>query len=55
MATDASILAWKSPWTEEPGGPHPWDHKESAMTEQITLSLSIYTHTYTHIYTFSSV
>ena len=21
MATHSSILAWKSPWTEEPGGP----------------------------------
>ena len=21
MATDSSILAWKIPWTEEPGGP----------------------------------
>ena len=20
MATDSSILAWKNPWTEEPGG-----------------------------------
>ena len=20
MATDASILAWRNPWTEEPGG-----------------------------------
>ena len=20
MATDSSILAWKTPWTEEPGG-----------------------------------
>ena len=22
MATHSSILAWKSPWTEEPGGLH---------------------------------
>ena len=21
MATQSSILAWRSPWTEEPGGP----------------------------------
>ena len=21
MATDSSILAWRIPWTEEPGGP----------------------------------
>ena len=23
MATHFSILAWKIPWTEEPGGPQP--------------------------------
>ena len=22
MATHSSILAWESPWSEEPGGPH---------------------------------
>ena len=22
MATHSSILAWRIPWTEEPGGPH---------------------------------
>ena len=32
MATYSSILAWKIPWTKEPGG-----HKESDMTEQLTL------------------
>ena len=29
MAPHSSILAWKIPWTEEPGGLHPWGHKES--------------------------
>ena len=25
MATHSSILVWRIPWTEEPGGPHsPW-------------------------------
>jgi len=33
MATHSSILAWKIPWTEEPGGPR--GHKESDMTEQL--------------------
>ena len=34
MAKHSSILAGKSPWTEEPGGLYsPWDHKESDMTE----------------------
>ena len=35
MAIHSSILAWKIPWTEEPGGPQsPWGHKELDMTEQ---------------------
>ena len=33
MATHPNILAWEIPWTEEPGGLHPWDHKESDVTE----------------------
>ena len=38
MATHSSILAWRIPWTEEPGGPHsPWGCKESDMTERLTL------------------
>ena len=35
MASHSSILAWKIPWTEEPGGPHsPWGHTESGVTER---------------------
>ena len=33
MATHSSILAWRIPWTEEPGGYSPWGHKELDMTE----------------------
>ena len=33
MATHSSILAWKIPWTEEPGGLQSWGHKESDSTE----------------------
>ena len=45
MATHSRILAWRIPWTEEPGGLQPWGYKESGMTEvtlhsQITLSIS---------------
>ena len=32
MATHSSILAWRSPWTEEPGRLHTWSRKESNMT-----------------------
>ena len=36
MATHSSILAWRIPWTEEPGGLYsPWGHKESDTTEQL--------------------
>ena len=34
MTTHSSILAWRTPWTEEPGGLYsPWGHKESDTTE----------------------
>ena len=33
MATHNSILAWRIPWREEPGGYSPWGHKELDMTE----------------------
>ena len=33
MVTHSSILAWRIPWTEEPGGYSAWGHKESDVTE----------------------
>ena len=34
MAIHSSILAWRIPWTEEPGRLYsPWGHKELDMTE----------------------
>ena len=33
MATHSSILAWRIPWTEEPGGLQPMGCKESDTTE----------------------
>ena len=41
MATHSIILAWEIPWTVEPGGYSPWGHKESGMTERLTLSLQV--------------
>ena len=29
----SSILAWRIPWTEEPGGYSPWGRKESDKTD----------------------
>ena len=37
MATHSRILAWRIPWTEEPGG-LPWSLKESDTTEWLTLT-----------------
>ena len=39
MAMHSSVLSWRLPWTEEPGGLHiAWGHKKSNMTG----------HTHTH-------
>ena len=36
MAIHSSIIAWKIPWTEEPGRLHsPWGRKESDTTERL--------------------
>ena len=37
LATHSSILAWRIPWTEEPGSYSPWGRKILDMTEQLTL------------------
>ena len=34
MAIHSSTIAWKIPWTEEPGY-SPWGHKESDTTERL--------------------
>ena len=33
METHSSRLAWRIPWTEEPGGCSPWGQRESDRTE----------------------
>ena len=33
MATHSSVLAWRIPWTEKPGGLRLWGHMELGMTE----------------------
>ena len=40
MATHSSILAWRIPRTEKPGGLQSTGSKDSDTTEQVTLSLS---------------
>ena len=41
MATHSSSLAWRIPWTEEPGG-----HKDSDMPEWLSTHAHIYTTTW---------
>ena len=36
MSTHSSILAWRIPWTEEPGRLSKWDRRELDMTEQLS-------------------
>ena len=43
MSTHFSILVWKIPWTEGPGGLQ-WGCKELDMTEKLTLSFLSYDH-----------
>ena len=37
MAAHSNILAWRIPWTEKLVGYSQWGHKESDMTEQLTV------------------
>ena len=43
MATHSSILAWRIPWAEEPGGYSPWGCRELDMTEQLTHTRDCFT------------
>ena len=39
MTIPSSILAWRTPCTEDPGRPSPWGLKESDTTEELTFSV----------------
>ena len=41
MAAYSSILAWKIPWTEDPGRLSPWGRKELDTTEQFHFHFSL--------------
>ena len=41
MATHSSILAWRIPWTEEPGGLQPMSCKQWDTTEQLHFHFSL--------------
>ena len=40
MATHSNILAWRSPWTEDPGGLQSMGHRESDMTDRLSFHLT---------------
>ena len=44
IAAHSSILAWRIPWTEEPGGLQSMGLKESDTTERLTLTKVAMTH-----------
>ena len=41
MATHSSILAWRTPWTEEPSGPWSIDHRSDLACTHDTFILLI--------------
>ena len=41
MATHFSILAWRIPWIQEPGGLQSMGGEESDTTEQLSLSETV--------------
>ena len=41
MAPHSSTLAWKIPWTEEPGGLQSMGSEESDMTERLRFHFSL--------------
>ena len=42
MAIHSSILAWRIPWTEEPGGLQSWGLKDSDTTEVTEYACSMH-------------
>ena len=42
MATHSSILAWKIPWTEEPGRLQPMGLQKSGMSSQLSIQIYVY-------------
>ena len=48
MATNCSILAWRIPWTEEPGGLQSTRSQRVGHTEEYVLNDSLVTEIYFH-------
>ena len=50
MATHSSILAWRIPWTNEPGGLQSMGSQR--VGHDLAAKQSIHTHTHTHTHTY---
>ena len=50
MATHSSILAWRIPWTEEPGGLQSMGRKESDTTEGLSTFRQQWDHVILNLY-----
>ena len=53
MVTHTSILAWRIPWTEEPGGLSPQGHKQRRLKWLISSDGHTYVFTYTDVYVYT--
>ena len=42
MATHASILAWRIPWTEDAGGLQSMSHKELDTTKRVSIHARVW-------------
>ena len=52
MATHSSTVAWKTPWTEEPGRlVHGVAKSWTQLSDFTSMNELIYTHTHTHTHT----
>ena len=55
MATHSSTVAWKTPWTEEPGRlVHGVAKSWTQLSDFTSMNELIYTHTHTHTHTHPS-
>ena len=55
MATHSSVLAWRSPWPEEPGGLQPIEWQRDGRDWSDLARACTHTHTHTHTHTQSHV
>ena len=49
MVTHSSVLAWKIPWKEKPGGLQSMDHKQLDTTEQLSVHACMYVLKHQHL------